>query len=413
MKNVVKYLLIISTLILTSCTTVNTTGPTSTEISDLRYWDTSKYFSAKFMGEVLIFTNEKMEQGITLRLVDKNKSDNKYFIGKFDLSRGYKIALMPGNYEIDVSDEPSLFKKGAIRKINIRIDGGRKINLNIVSDTISVVDETFEKPRNIEAGTIYFSREVENIVNPKIIIHSTSVTGAVATVKVGELNRYKNPEFIFNGEKISYTDVYNFMQRNFQYTFELNLKDGPNKFEANIVNIDGKIESVKFEYYKKSAKEVAQDVMKKQRQEEERIIKLENEKKAAIAERERIEREGDDSPDDKSCKRYGLKPQTQGYAECRMRLDLSRKEDQRQNKVLEQNRIQREQNELNAANANDALISKCQFVKASEYLKPTLGGFFESMQRANSAYENCMNGVPTINTTCSKDAFGNINCNSR
>jgi antitoxin component YwqK of YwqJK toxin-antitoxin module len=46
----------------------------------------------------------------------------------------------------------------------------------------------------------------------------------------------------------------------------------------------------------------------------------------ARAEEERIIREGDGTPDDLLCKKYGLLPQTGGYAECRMRLDFARAE---------------------------------------------------------------------------------------
>jgi len=57
--------------------------------------------------------------------------------------------------------------------------------------------------------------------------------------------------------------------------------------------------------------------------------------------------------------------------------------------------------------------SQCRFIQAQEYARPSLGGFFESMNRANSAYDNCMAGIPQINSTCTKDALGNINCTSR
>ena len=79
--------------------------------------------------------------------------------------------------------------------------------------------------------------------------------------------------------------------------------------------------------------------------------------------------------------------------------------------------VQPTQRQYDEVEAQNALVrnreSKCLFVKSQEYLRPALGGFFESMNRANSAYENCMAGVPQINTTCTKDAFGNISCTSR
>jgi len=60
----------------------------------------------------------------------------------------------------------------------------------------------------------------------------------------------------------------------------------------------------------------------------------------ARQEKERIEREGDGSPDDALCKKYGLKPQTSGYAECRMRIDFAKAESK-----LQQEKYEREQAE--------------------------------------------------------------------
>ncbi len=179
--------------------------------------------------------------------------------------------------------------------------------------------------------------------------------------------------------------------------------------------------SVKLNVVKDSNKNQSDAELKKQLQ----VDKEANSKKAEEA---RIAHEGDGSPDDLTCKKYGLKPQTQGYSECRMRLDLTR-----QNTLLEQTKaaaaskanaqalddakraeLQRRYEEVERQNAMIAnRQSQCRFIQSAEYAKPALGGFLESMSRANSAYDNCMAGVPQINTTCSKDAFGNIACTSR
>jgi hypothetical protein len=104
-----------------------------------------------------------------------------------------------------------------------------------------------------------------------------------------------------------------------------------------------------------------------------------------------------------------------------MRLDLSRKEGERAQAAVAKSRddarkaeLERRYEEVQRQNAIIAnRESKCAFVKSQEYLRPALGGFFESMNRANSAYDNCMAGVPQINTSCTKDGFGNVNCTSR
>lgn len=47
---------------------------------------------------------------------------------------------------------------------------------------------------------------------------------------------------------------------------------------------------------------------------------------AARKEQERIQKEGDGSPDDLTCKKYGFKPNTENYAQCRLQIDIARKE---------------------------------------------------------------------------------------
>jgi len=204
-------------------------------------------------------------------------------------------------------------------------------------------------------------------------------------------------------------------------------KYGANTFSISVIGADGNAKTAKYDYYEKSlieieqekianenaqriAKETAQRIADEKRREEARIAELRRK------EAERITREGDGTPDDLSCKKYGLLPQTQGYAECRMRLDLIRKEELARgaanDRVRAEELARRNQQieEQNAIVHNRA--SQCQFVRAQEYLRPGLN-FATAAQNAESAYSNCMAGVPQIQTTCTRDGFGNMNCTSR
>ena len=49
----------------------------------------------------------------------------------------------------------------------------------------------------------------------------------------------------------------------------------------------------------------------------------------------RIAREGDGSPDDLLCKKYGFKPNTQAYASCRMQIDIAKREMQQQQAIYQ------------------------------------------------------------------------------
>ena len=104
-----------------------------------------------------------------------------------------------------------------------------------------------------------------------------------------------------------------------------------------------------------------------------------------------------------------------------MRLDLSRKEGERTQAAISKARDDARRAELErryeeVQRQNEIISnreSKCGFIKSQEYLRPTQDSFFEIVNRANSAYDNCMAGVPQINTTCTKDFYGKINCTSR
>jgi len=74
-----------------------------------------------------------------------------------------------------------------------------------------------------------------------------------------------------------------------------------------------------------------------------------------------------------------------------------------------QQELVRKQNEA-AANAVANRESQCRFAQSAEYLKFAPGGFFQSMQNANSVFENCMAGIPRQVTTCNKDVMGQVNC---
>jgi hypothetical protein len=60
------------------------------------------------------------------------------------------------------------------------------------------------------------------------------------------------------------------------------------------------------------------------------------------AKEEPQERDGDGSPQDSLCKKYGLKPQTSGYAECRMRIDFAEAESRRQQEQFEREQAEYE-----------------------------------------------------------------------
>ena len=132
----------------------------------------------------------------------------------------------------------------------------------------------------------------------------------------------------------------------------------------------------------------------------------------------------DSDKERKKCESYGLNFGTGEFAQCMLLQERQSSEAAQANAISVQNKkaiedsskaeLQRKFDDEQKHNAEiKNRESKCLFVKSQEYLRPVLGGFFQSMQNANNAYDNCMAGIPQIITTCSKDGLGTISCASR
>jgi hypothetical protein len=63
---------------------------------------------------------------------------------------------------------------------------------------------------------------------------------------------------------------------------------------------------------------------------EDKVRRQRESDRIAREEQERIKRDGDGSPDDLLCKKYGFKLQTSGYAQCRMQIELAKSQAQEQ-----------------------------------------------------------------------------------
>ena len=74
--------------------------------------------------------------------------------------------------------------------------------------------------------------------------------------------------------------------------------------------------------------QIAQDI----RESEANATRFESERKMEAI---RIARDGDSSSDDLVCKKYGFKPNTQSYANCRLQIDMAKQEMQRQQAYYE------------------------------------------------------------------------------
>ena len=375
-----------------------------------------KMISNNYMGSVKIHYTSDVDENADIIIIDKLLkfgSRGKYFLGKVSSQKNYNLALIPGDYELKIYKQSGFFSKEINITREILITPGKVIQVKIDKKEINLEEEDFSKDWNL--GSITTDGYVRTILRSYVRVYPFRANEKSRTVqtRVQVTNEAKLSDFTLNGNSINSKNKRVVGWNLIEYYFDLTLEEGENIFVATSYGIDGEPYSDSAKFNIKTSAELEKERIIKQRQEEERLARIEIDRRARIVEEERIAREGDSSPDDLQCKKYGLKPQTQGYAECRMRLDLVSRDQQRLRDQIEQQRFLQQQQLESVEIIRKNRESQCRFVQSAEYLKPSLGGFFESMNRANSAFENCMNGVPNINTTCSKDAFGNINCTSR
>jgi hypothetical protein len=162
---------------------------------------------------------------------------------------------------------------------------------------------------------------------------SKNEKNVVLTVRLRDRNQIKN--VTLNGEQIEFKQM-----DSFALTKELQF--GENEFNFVATNDKGMVSNFQYSYTRltddqKKSNEIIKENIEKRLDAEAKAERLRlaeedrqrqqimlREEKARRAEAERIAREGDGSNEDKLCQRYGLKPQTNGYAECRMRLDFAK-----------------------------------------------------------------------------------------
>lgn len=130
-------------------------------------------------------------------------------------------------------------------------------------------------------------------------------------------------------------------------TVKRNLKFGLNEFTFEALNNLGFYNYYKDSHYRISPQEKRAEAQKNAQREKEEKQRILNEQREKRIEAERIAREGDGSVHDKACQKYGLKPSTAGYSECRMRLDLDQKqaEDRQRDYELKQQELAQKQRE--------------------------------------------------------------------
>jgi hypothetical protein len=420
-----KYFVLLTVLVamlISSCAGISQLNSSQEVLSDMMEWDSSSYFNKRIMGKLFVTVSGEFGSGAEVTVFDNNRDATRvdYVIGTIGANETYEITILKGNYSIAINTKSSFTKDPVYHYAPFVVVGGEEVTATANLKEIKIESGSSPSKKIKKVGTLFFQLQVDARIKANLKLTNNILTNRGPQVAFFTVSGTDgDPKFYLNKVQL-YPEIKNSKG----YSVRLNLTPGYNELLAHATGLDGKVISRKFTFHNETAEEIESRKLalieierKKAEEQKQKLI-------AKKLEEERIAREGDGTPDDLSCKKYGLKVQTQGYAECRMRLDIMRKENQRTQGINAANQrnaenarkaeLQRRYEEVEQENAVIAnRKSRCRFVQSQEYLRPALGGFFESMNRANSAFDNCMAGIPQINTTCTKDAFGNINCTSR
>ncbi len=362
-----KYLLLtVISFFLSSCSTVNSTSydNTSLNINTQNFYrvqdaDFENFYKQKIVGKLVLWTDSNFLSTSNLGST-KLKSSKKVFlsnmlIGELQENSKITIYITSGSKIIysNIKTDIEKFK-------NVEIIGGTETQLywknpEAPMSLKSVQDVNFSASEIISYNT---SEQLKTLYPFKISIEDLSTTDNQAILRI-EFN-HPLAKLFLNSNPVNFTNE-DFVIVKKPIVF------GENIFEFIANDLEGNIASTKYLIYRETevekkrkltqlqAEAKRQDLLLEQakvkianEQRAERIriaeeekqnqIKAANEAKAKKAELERIAREGDGSNEDKLCQRYGLKPQTNGYAECRMRLDFAKAES-----IKQQQQYEREQ----------------------------------------------------------------------
>lgn len=246
-------------------------------------------------------------------------------VGNLRGGEGFSIYLLPGKYWAHLA------ASGKNTALDFNIVGGQT-NIYKWERIGSQPIEVNDIPSNIRilaTGSVFYKQQIAKHVTesrqPKFTLSHTEAQGLNLTLKIHFNDKASVGKVMVNEIDKSFILAGN------QDEINHDLSVGDNIINVRIIDKAGyeKTQQIKLTVLSEQEKErMAQQAREEQQKKERQAL-------AKKIEEERIAREGDDSPDDLLCKKYGFKPRTSGYAECRLRIDFAKAESMRQREQYE------------------------------------------------------------------------------
>lgn len=342
------YLVLMSAMLIVGCSSTDYRKKSSAILNTTAFYkaqdsEYEDFYKKGFLGKVTIWTNKDFINSSNLspiEIFNNRKLSISYdgipsgaYIGTIGENSKYTIYVPTGSVTLITNNGTNKLKA-----TNLQVVGGKEVGYfwktpeaTLVSQEIDSISFNFD-----EVISWTSINQLKNILSPKIFIENKSDNESSAILKISYSQKLS--KLTVNSEDVTVSEE-NYV------TVKMPVNFGSNTFKIYAENINGFSSVTTHIITRKTDAEKRQEAMeelaiKRRLAESARLesIRIANEAKARKAEAERIAREGDGSNEDKLCQRYGLKPQTNGYAECRMRLDFAKAES-----IKQQQQYEREQ----------------------------------------------------------------------
>jgi len=321
-----KFILFFSIFILAGCTTIPSVHPHAFKYINPDELSTS--YNNKELGKVVIFTGQNFNGRSNLTVFRSHYTIN---VGQISNNEGFIFYLPENTYSFWLSlgtTKPILteFKVQGGKTTILRWDkiGFKPVNVQTIPNDVKI----------LASGSLYDHIQLKNYLGELKLVKQPKFHYEYDEPKNGFTNLTITLESILDIEglwinSINRSDLLKTRDNVVKLPIELN--PGNNIMQIRVVNSEGYSSIQDFNIDVLTDKE-KRAIAEKLKQDE---IRIANERLARKQEEERIAKEGDGSPDDLTCKKYGFKPLTEGYSQCRMKIDFAKAESQRQQEQYE------------------------------------------------------------------------------
>lgn len=297
----------------------------------------------KSLGKLVLYTDWSFgSKGFVV--VNNFAIGGRVNVGYLGGKEAVEIYLPESSYDLILNPQE---KKSLMMVVSVKSGETTYLKWSDVSVPPAYAEDAPLEIKKVGVGALYYMHEISSFISkiekekkPDVDFSVKKIGNFSANLRVFLYNQELIEKVKINGEEVSHPG------RNLVIEINKELKTGENRFDLEAVTYGGATINKTLYVRKYTEQEERNRVAEEKRiradAERQEKQKIAAEVRARKVEEERISKDGDGTPDDLMCKRYGLKPQTTSYAECRMKLDFARTENARQQQQYEREQAEYE-----------------------------------------------------------------------